>query len=94
MTATGEPIVGGATSDPPSYPLVIRIDHTAFERLAANNINERGRVDRWCWGRRLGESHTQGTISVLLVPDRNDASFDIIFQGPHIDHGGRATARP
>ena len=29
----------------------------------------------------VGESHTQGAISGLMVPDRNDASFDIIFQG-------------
>jgi hypothetical protein len=70
------------TTDPPAYPLVMRIDHTALELLAANKINERSPVDRVVLGTRaVGESHTLGAISSLMVPDRNDASFDIIFQG-------------
>jgi hypothetical protein len=70
------------TSDPPAYPLVIRIDHTALELLSASDIDEWGCVDRVILGTHtVGSSHTQGSISGLMVPDRNDASFDIIFQG-------------
>jgi hypothetical protein len=70
------------TPDPPAYPLVIRIDHTAFDVLAASEINERSRVDSVVLETRaVGESRTLGSISVLMVPDRNDASFDVIFKG-------------
>jgi hypothetical protein len=70
------------TADLPAYPLVIRIDHSAFEALANSKATERRPVDTVVLGTRaVGESGTQGAISVLLVPDRNDASFDVIFQG-------------
>ena len=69
-------------SEYPAYPLVIRIDHSALDPLEARTINHRGRVDRMVLGTRaVGESRTQGAISVLMIPDRNDASFDLSFQG-------------
>src|SRR5271154_4910813 len=61
-------------TEPPAYPLVIRIDHTALELLATTKVDERGRVDDVVLGTHaVGESHTQGSISGLLVPDRDDA---------------------
>ena len=66
----------------PAYPLVIRIDHSALAPLEAREINHRGRVDTVVLGTHaVGESHTRGAISVLMIPDRNDASFDLRFQG-------------
>ena len=73
---------GGAHAASPEYPLVIRVDHTELELLAANQVDEWGRVDQVVLGTHaVGKSHAQGAISVLMVPDRNDASFDVIFQG-------------
>jgi hypothetical protein len=70
------------TADHPAYPLVVRIDHTAFDSLTASEINQRGRVDKVVLGTHaVGESRTQGAISVLLIPDRDEASFDLKFQG-------------
>jgi hypothetical protein len=61
---------------------VIRIDHSALDPLEAREINHRGHIDRVVLGTHaVGESHTQGAISVLMIPDRNDASFDLSFQG-------------
>jgi hypothetical protein len=66
----------------PEYPLVIRVDHTELELLAANQVDEWGRVDQVMLGTHaVGKSHTQGAISVQMVPDRKDASFDVVFQG-------------
>ena len=66
----------------PAYPLVIRIDHSALDPLEAHTLNQDGRVDRVVLGTHaVGESHTQAAISVLMIPDRNDASFDVSFQG-------------
>jgi hypothetical protein len=68
--------------DPPAYPLVIRIDHIALELLTTNKVDEWGRVDNVVLGTHaVGKSHTQGSITGLMTPDRNDASFDIVFQG-------------
>jgi hypothetical protein len=70
------------TTERPAYPLVIRIDHSALDPLEARGINRRGRIDRVVLGTHaVGESCTQGAISVLMIPDRNDASFDLSFQG-------------
>ena len=70
------------TTEHPAYPLVIRIDHSAFDPLEAREINHRSRIDRVVLGTHaVGESHTQGAISVLMIPDRYDASFDLSFQG-------------
>jgi hypothetical protein len=70
------------TTEHPAYPLVVRIDHTAFGSLTAREINQRGRVDKVVLGTHaVGESRTQGAISVLLIPDRDEASFDLRFQG-------------
>lgn len=64
------------------YPLVIRIDHSALAPLEARDIDHRGRIDTVVLGTRaVGKSHTRGSISVLMIPDRNDASFDLRFQG-------------
>jgi hypothetical protein len=61
---------------------VVRIDHTAFDSLTAREINRRGRVDKVVLGTHaVGECRTQGSISVLLIPDRDEASFDLRFQG-------------
>ena len=69
-------------TEPPAYPLVIRIDHSVFEPLEAGEINHRGRIDTVVLGTHaVGESHTQGAISVLMISDRYDASFDVRFQG-------------
>ena len=66
----------------PAYLLVIRIDHSVLDPLEAHEINHRGRIDSVVLGTHaVGESHTQGAISALLIPDRDDASFDLIFQG-------------
>jgi hypothetical protein len=70
------------TTERPAYPLVVRIDHTALDPLTAGEINERGRVDMVVLGTHaIGESRAQGAISVLLIPDRDEASFDLSFQG-------------
>ena len=70
------------STERPAYPLVLRIDHTAFDTLTAREINRRGRVDKVVLGTHaVGESLTQGAISVLLIPDRDEASFDLRFQG-------------
>ncbi|MEI8376215.1 MAG: hypothetical protein WCJ35_25625 [Planctomycetota bacterium] len=70
------------TAEYPAYPLVIRIDHGALEPLEAFDINYRSRVDCVVLGTHaVGESQTLGAISVLMIPDRNDASFDLSFQG-------------
>lgn len=67
---------------PPAYPLVIRIDHIALELLATNKVDEWGLVDNVVLGTHaVGKSHTQGSITGRMTPDRNDASFDIVFQG-------------
>ncbi len=81
--AQREPVSPTATTtERPAYPLVVRIDHTALDPLAAPQIDRRGRVDTVVLGTHaIGESRTQGAISVLLVPDRDDASFDLKFQG-------------
>ncbi|HBO42625.1 MAG TPA: hypothetical protein DD670_01555 [Planctomycetaceae bacterium] len=70
------------TTERPAYPLVIRMDHSALEPLEAREINHHGRIDTVVLGTHaVGESHTQGAISVLIIPDRDDASFDLSFQG-------------
>ena len=70
------------TTEYPAYPLVIRIDHSVLDPLAAGEINHRGHVDSVVLGTHaVGESQTQGAISVLMISDRNDASFDLRFQG-------------
>lgn len=70
------------TTEHPAYPLVIRIDHSALDRMEAHTINHHSRIDRVVLGTRaVGTSQTQGVISVLMIPDRNDASFDLSFQG-------------
>ena len=70
------------TPEHPAYPLVIRLNHSAFDPLEARELNHRRHIDRVVLGTHaVGESHTQGAISVLMVPDRNDASFDVSFQG-------------
>ena len=77
-----DPLPAARSSEPPAYPLVIRIDHLALELLATTKVDEWGRVDDVILGTRaVGKSHTQGSISGLMVPDGNDASFDIVFQG-------------
>ena len=35
----------------------------------------------WCSGRMPSARATRWAISAVMVPDRNDASFDVIFQG-------------
>ena len=71
-----------STIEKPAYSLVVRIDQTAFDPLTAREIDRRGRVDKVVLGTHaVGESHTQGAISVVLIPDRDDASFDLRFQG-------------
>ena len=80
--ATGESVAACAPTENPAYPLVIRIDHSALDPLEAREINHHGPVDSVVLGTHaVGESHTQGAISVLMIPDRNDASFDLSFQG-------------
>ena len=70
------------TTEHPAYPLVIRIDHSALDPLAAQEIIHDGPIDTMVLGTHaVGPSHTRGTISVLMIPDRNDASFDLSFQG-------------
>ena len=76
------PLPAARTTAPPAYPLVIRIDHIALELLSTNKVDEWGRVDDVVLGTHaVGKSHTQGSITGLMTPDRNDASFDIVFQG-------------
>lgn len=66
----------------PAYPLVIRIDHSALAPLETVAVDHDSRVDRVVLGTHaVGTSHTLGAISVLMIPDRNDASFDLRFQG-------------
>ena len=74
---------GGAhATEHPAYPVVIRIDHSALAPLEAGEIDHRGPVDRVVLGTHaVGESRTRATISVLMIPDRNDASSDLSFQG-------------
>src|SRR5581483_11987150 len=70
------------SADTPAYPLVLRIDQLALDRLTAREIDDRGHVDHVVLGTHaVGKSHTQGLISVQMVPDRKDASVDVIFQG-------------
>lgn len=70
------------STKPPAYPLVIRIDHSALDPLEAREIDDRRRIERVVLGTHaVGESHTQAAITVLMIPDRDDASFDLSFQG-------------
>jgi hypothetical protein len=70
------------TTERPAYPLVVRIDQIALDSVAANEINQRGLIDMIVLGTHaVGESRMQGAISVLLIPDRDEASFDLSFQG-------------
>ena len=70
------------TTARPAYPLVIRIDQTALDPLTDREIHRRGRVDKVVMETHaIGESRTQGAISVLLTPDRDEASFDLGFRG-------------
>ncbi len=70
------------TTERPAYPLVVRIDHTALDPLTAREIDRRGRVDMMILGTHaVGESRTQAAISMLLIADRDEASFDLRFQG-------------
>jgi hypothetical protein len=82
-TASQDPVsLPALQTDHPAYPLVIRIDHTALAPLTAGEINQRGPVDMVVLGTHaVGESRARGAISVLLVPDRNEASFDLTFRG-------------
>ncbi|MEX0977983.1 MAG: hypothetical protein WDZ48_03980 [Pirellulales bacterium] len=61
---------------------MVRIDQSALDLLTAREIDRRGRVDTVVLGTHaVGESRTQGAISVRLIPDRDGASFDLRFQG-------------
>ena len=84
------------TTERPAYPLVVRIDHTALDPLTAHEINQRGRVDMVVLGTHaVGESRSQGAISVLLIPDRDEASFDLKFSRPDAyEDGGHQRPSP
>jgi hypothetical protein len=65
-----------------AYPLVIRIDRSVLAPLEDGNIDHHGRVDSMYLGTHaVGESRTQGAIYVMMISDRYDASFDVIFKG-------------
>jgi hypothetical protein len=65
-----------------AYPLVIRIDHAALDTLTAGDINDRSHVDMMILGTRaVGDNFATGAMSVRLIPDRDEASFDLTFQG-------------
>src|SRR5688500_7218968 len=66
----------------PEFPLVVRIDDSALDRLREKDIRKEGRVDRVILGTRaIGTSWTTGAIDVEMIPDRDDASFTIRFLG-------------
>ncbi len=69
-------------ADHPAYPLVIRIDHAALAPLEASSVDDRRGVDRVILGTHaVGQSRTQGKVSVRMVPNSNAASFDLSFRG-------------
>ena len=70
------------SSTQPAYPLVIRIDRTALAPLEAKSVDYRRGVDRVVLGTHaVGESRTQGAVSVVIVPNSKAASFDLSFRG-------------
>jgi hypothetical protein len=77
-----DPTPSAHSAEQPAYPLVIRIDRSTLVPLEAGEINHHSHVDRVVLGTRaIGGSDTLGAISLRIIPDRNDASFDLRFQG-------------
>ena len=63
-------------------PLVLRIDKTALTRYSDSDVDRTGKVDKMVLGTHcVGESRTTGTIRAELLPDSQEAAFDIYFRG-------------
>lgn len=63
-------------------PLVLRIDKTALTRYSDSDIDRTGNIDKMVLGSHCtGESHTTGTIRAELLPDSQEAAFDLYFRG-------------
>ncbi|MBA4019294.1 MAG: hypothetical protein C0483_19180 [Pirellula sp.] len=63
-------------------PLVLRIDKTALTRYSDSDVDRTGEVKKMVLGTYcVGDSHTTGTIRAELLPDSQEAAFDIYFRG-------------
>jgi hypothetical protein len=64
------------------FPLVLRIDKSALTRYSDSDIDRKGEVNKMVLGSHcVGESHTTGTIRAELLPDSQEAAFDLYFRG-------------
>ena len=64
------------------FPLVIRIDKTALTKYSDSDVDRKGVVNKMVLGSHCtGESHTTGQIRAELLPDSQEAAFDLIFRG-------------
>lgn len=63
-------------------PLVLRIDKSALTRYSDSDIDRKGEVNKVVLGAHcVGSSHTTGTIRAELLPDSQEAAFDLYFRG-------------
>jgi len=66
----------------PEFPLMVRVSARALDWLREKDIRHEGAVDRVVLGTRaVGKSWTSGAIDVEILPNENDATFVLKFQG-------------
>lgn len=64
------------------FPLVLRIDKSALTRYSDSDIDRTGEIDKMVLGSHCtGSSRTTGTIRAQLLPDSQEAAFDLYFRG-------------
>lgn len=93
VVMAGEPVGNFAVLDPAAeaptkpaeqspFPLVLRIDKTALTRYSDSDVDRTGTVNKMVLGSHCtGDSHTTGTIRAELLPDSQEAAFDLYFRG-------------
>jgi hypothetical protein len=64
------------------FPLVLRIDKSALTKYSDSDVDRKGVVNKMVLGSHCtGESHTTGQIRAELLPDSQEAAFDLYFRG-------------
>jgi hypothetical protein len=63
-------------------PLVVRVDKSALQPYTDSERDQDFPVDKWVLGAHaVGDSRTVGQVRGELLPDSQEASFDIVFRG-------------